>query len=128
MTSLRRNAVERIPWHDVLTSVQPRIRLGRSFDQRSHRYLGYALKVRGNIGSEVREFLVGVGEAHAKYQFQVGDTVFSEALPVADPRRETVEFHKVSNLKDTVREVQEGTPPPPWRGVPAFGDAKWRWR
>jgi hypothetical protein len=66
--------------------VQPRIRLGRSFDQRSHTYLGYALRVRGNIGSEVREFLVGVGEgAHAKHQFQVGDTVSGEALPVADP-------------------------------------------
>ena len=68
MTCLRRKAVEKIPWHGVLTSVQPRIRLGRSFDQRSHTYLGYALRVRGNIGSEVREFLVGVGEgAHAKH-------------------------------------------------------------
>ena len=119
MTFLRRNAVEKIPWHGVLTCVQPRIRLGRSFDQRSHTYLGYALRVRGNIGSEVREFLVGVGEsAHAKHQFQVGDTVSGEALPVADPRLETVEFYKVSNLKDTVHEVAEETPPPPWRGVP----------
>jgi hypothetical protein len=92
--------------------VQPRIRLGRSFDQRSHTYLGYALRVRGNIGSEVREFLVGVGEsAHAKHQFQVGDTVSGEAPPVANPRLETVEFYKVSNLKDTVREVAEETPP-----------------
>ena len=67
--------------------------------------------------SEVREFLVGVGEgAHAKHQFQVGDTISGEALPVADPRLETVEFYKVSNLKDTVREVVEETPPP-WRGV-----------
>ena len=55
--------------------------------------------------------------AHAKHQFQVGDTVSDEALPVADPRLETVEFYKVSNLKDTVREVVEETPPP-WRGVP----------
>jgi hypothetical protein len=31
--------------------------LGRSFDQRSHTYLGYALRVRGNMGSEAREFL-----------------------------------------------------------------------
>jgi hypothetical protein len=84
----------------------------------------------------------------------VGNTVSGEALPVADPRLETVEFYKVSNLKDTVREVAEESPPPPWRGVPpplsvyrergspatggtnlrgevhhlAFGDAKWRWR
>jgi len=96
--------------------VQPRIRLGRSFDKRSH--LGYALRVCGNIGSEVREFLVGVGEsAHAKHQFQVGDTVSGEAQPVADPRLETVEFYK-ANLKGTAREAAEETPPPPWRGVP----------
>jgi hypothetical protein len=93
--------------------------LGRSFEQRSHTYLGYALRVRGNIGSEVREFLVGVGEsAHAKHQFQVGDTVSGEVVPVADPRLETVEFYKVSNLKVTVREVVEEAPTPPWHGVP----------
>ena len=119
MTLLRSNGVEKIPWDGVLTSVQPRIRLGRSFDQRSHTYLGYALRVRGNIGSEAREFLVGVGEgAHAKHQFRAGDIVSGEALPVADPRLETVEFYKASNLKVTVREVREETPPPPWRGVP----------
>ncbi|MGB7461401.1 MAG: hypothetical protein WBW14_00770, partial [Candidatus Acidiferrum sp.] len=77
--------------------------MGRSFDQRSHTYRGYALRVRGNIGSEVQEFLVGVGEgAQAKHQFQVGDTVSGEALPVADPRLEIVEFYKVSNLKVAV--------------------------
>jgi hypothetical protein len=42
--------------------VQPQIRLTRSFDQRSHTYLGYALKVRGTVGSEAREFLVAVGK------------------------------------------------------------------
>src|SRR5580700_10412015 len=36
----------------MLLSVQPRIRLTRSFDQRSHTYLGYTLKVRGIVGSE----------------------------------------------------------------------------
>jgi hypothetical protein len=42
----------------------------------------------------------------------VGDTVSGEALPVADPRLETVEFYKVSHLKNTVREVvEEGSIP-----------------
>ena len=85
MTLSRSNKVEKLLWHGVLTSVQPRIRLSRSFDQRSHTYLGYALR---------------------------------DALPVADPRLETVEFYKVRNLEVTVREVQEEIPPPPWRGVP----------
>lgn len=99
--------------------MQPRIRLSRSFDQRSHTYLGYALRVRGNIGSEPKEFIVGVGEgAHAKHQFRAGDTVSGEALPVADPRMETVEFYKLSNVEIGVRGTAEETPPPPWRGVP----------
>jgi hypothetical protein len=103
----------------VLISVQPRIRLSRSFDQRSHTYLGYALRVRGNIGFEAREFLVGVGEgAHAKHNFRAGDAVSGDALPVADARLETVEFYKVSNLKATAREVEEKTQPPPWLGIP----------
>ena len=87
---------EKIPWHGVLISVQPRIRLSRSFDQRSHTYLGYTLKVRGSVATEAREFLLGVGQgAHAKHQFRAGDTVSGDALPVVDPRLETVEFYKV---------------------------------
>jgi hypothetical protein len=75
--------------------------------------------MRGNIGDEAREFLVGVGEGgHAKHQFKAGDTASGEALPVADPRLETVEFYKVSSLKANRSEVAEETPPPPWRGVP----------
>ena len=41
-------------FHGTLTSVQPRIRLLRSFDQRSHSYLGYVLSVEGMIGNEER--------------------------------------------------------------------------
>jgi hypothetical protein len=112
--------IEKISWNGVLLSVQPRIRLNRSFDQQSHSYLGYALRVQGSIGGENREILVGVGEgAQAKHHFKAGDTVSGDALPVADPRLETVEFYKVSNLKVIPCESQEGgIPPPPWVGVP----------
>ena len=100
-------------------SIQPRIRLSRSFDQRSHSYLGYALRVCGRIGSEDREFLVGVGEgAHAKHQFRAGDMVSGEALPVADPRLETVECYKVSHLESLHAERQDEFQSPPWLGVP----------
>jgi hypothetical protein len=112
------NAVEKVPWNGVLISVQSRIRLNRSFHQRSHAYLGYTLRVHGNIGGEGREFLVGVGEgAHAKHHFQAGDAVSGAALPVSDPRLETVEFYKVANLASTEGEVVKETPPP-WLGVP----------
>jgi hypothetical protein len=113
------NEVEQVWWSGTLLSVQPRIRLSRSFDQRSHTYLGYALRVYGMIGSETREFLAGVGEgAHAKHQFQAGEAVSGSALPVADLRMETVEFYKVRDLKVTERGLTEETQPPPWRGIP----------
>lgn len=111
--------MEKVPWQGILLSVQPRIRLGRSFDQRSHTYLGYALRVRGTVGREERDFLVGVGEgAHAKHQFRAGDIVSGEALPVADPHLETVEFYKVSGLTKTQSGYLAEPASPPWRDVP----------
>jgi hypothetical protein len=103
----------------VLLAVQPRIRLTRSFDQRSHNYLGYALKVRGCVGSEARDFLVGVGQAtHTKHHLRAGNAVSGEALPAQDTRLETVELYKVSKLKVGPPETEDQAPPPPWRGVP----------
>ena len=119
MTGLKKSEGEKTPWRGVLLAVQPRIRLTRSFDQRSHAYLGYALRVRGSVGSETREFLVGVGQgAHIKHQLQAGSEVSGDALPVPDARLETVEFYKVGSLKVGLPEAEKETPPPPWRGVP----------
>ena len=69
--------MDKTPWSGTITSVQPRIRLTRSFDQRSHSYLGYCLVVEGVIGGESHQFSIGVGKAaYRKHQFQVGhDTV-----------------------------------------------------
>jgi hypothetical protein len=102
----------------VVTSVQPRIRLTRSFDERSHTYQGYVLRLRGMIGEEQREFLVALGEAaHAEHEFRVGDKIGGESVPVADTRTETAELYRVSKLK-----VLRGHSPehesPPWHGVP----------
>jgi hypothetical protein len=75
--------------------------------------------VRGSIGTEAREFLLGVGQgAHAKRQFRAGDIVSGNALPVVDPRLETVEFYKVGKLKVRGREAEKESLPLPWRGVP----------
>ena len=106
----------RIRWRGVLTSVQPRIYLSRSFDQRSHSYRGYVLRVDGDIGGERRQFLVVVGKsAYAKHQFQVGDNVSGVGLPVADRRRETAKLYKVSQLKVHSRDAQG--PRPPWHDI-----------
>lgn len=77
----------KLPWRGTVTSVQPRIRLLRSFDERSHSYLGYVLRLDGDVGGENREFTVAIGKAaQAKHDFMVGCEVSGEAVPVPDPR------------------------------------------
>jgi len=45
-------AADKTSWNGRLIGVQPRIRLTRSFDQRSHTYQGYVLRVHGAVGGE----------------------------------------------------------------------------
>ncbi len=114
-------STEKLSWKGKLTSVQPRIRLNRSFDQRSHTYMGYTLRVHGVIDEQETEFLIGIGKAaQAKHQFRVGDIVSGQSCPVQDNRLETVEFYKTSALKVIERpdEPQDSPPPPPWAGIP----------
>ena len=111
--------IAKIQWHGELTSVQPRIRLTRSFDECSHTYLGYALRVDGEVDDEKSEFWIGVGRAaQAKHQFAVGLAVSGECLPVADPRLETVDFYKASKLTVHVRALRKDCSPPPWLDIP----------
>ena len=78
---------EKVDWDGVIVAVQPRIRLWRSFDQRSHEYPGYVLRVDGTIGDEKREFLVAVGEGvQAKHGLQAGDAASGKCVAVGDPR------------------------------------------
>lgn len=110
---------EKISWRGTLVSVQPRIRLSRSFDQRSHSYLGYSLRVAGTIEDQEKEFLVGIGKgAHAKHKFQAGYLVEGECQPVADPRLESVLFYKTSKLNILERSPLDPGTPPPWLGIP----------
>ncbi len=109
----------KLKWHGQIISVQPRIRLMRSFDERSHSYLGYVLRLEGTIGGEEREFSVAVGNvAHEKHQFRIRDKVAGEGVPVADPRLETAELYKVSGLKVLKRAGGSFCNPPPFLGIP----------
>jgi len=109
---------KKIPFQGTITSVQPRIRLNRSFDERSHTYLGYALRINGQIGEETRAFWVGIGKAaQAKNAFQSGVQITGECLQVADPRMESVEFYKAAKLAGQDRAQKEKITPPPWSGI-----------
>jgi hypothetical protein len=112
-------AAAKTSWSGELIGVQARIRLTRSFDQRSHTYQGYLLRVRGIVAGEEREVLVAVGEAaHAEHRFHAGDRVSGEGVPVADPRTEIAELYKVSKLKVIDRGAATTSAGPPWLGVP----------
>jgi hypothetical protein len=111
-------ADSKISFEGIIISVQPRIRLIRSFDERYHNYLGYALVIRGLVDDVEREFSIGIGKAaQKKHGFCVGDEIIGECVPVADERLEPVEFYKVSKLKKTDH-IDNPTTPPPWEVVP----------
>ncbi len=106
-------------FHGSVISIQPRIRLTRSFDERYHNYLGYSLRIDGDMDGEKGEHLIGIGKAtQAKYGFRVGDVVSGECSPVQDPRLESVDYYKASKLKILHRNADSDSEGPPWGGVP----------
>jgi len=112
-------AAAKLEWDGTILSVQPRIRLTRSFDQRSHSYLGYVLRLRGDLAGEAREFSVALGKgAHEKHQLRAGDRVSGRGELVADARIETADLYKVSGLKVLARSGEQPAEGPPYVGVP----------
>lgn len=109
----------KLDWQGTLLAVQPRIRLMRSFDQRSHSYLGYVLRIEGTIGDEESVFSVGIGQAaQAKHKFRAGDVISGRAESVPDPKIEPCDFYKASGFKVVDRSAEEMPSHPPWLGVP----------
>jgi hypothetical protein len=49
-----------IAWSGAVAAVQPRIRLTLFFDERSHTYLGYLLRLEGIVSGASGEFRVAV--------------------------------------------------------------------
>lgn len=108
----------KVVWKGTIKSVQPRIRLMRSYDQRSHTYLGYVLCINGEVDGEFREFSVAIGKtAQAKHGFQAGDQVEGMSEPVLDERLEVAEFYKTSKLRIMERQSGRAEEHPPWLGV-----------
>ena len=61
--------MNKLNFKGTITSIQPRIRLTRSFDEATHTYLGYAVKIVGTIdnqetiSSNQNIFSIGIGKA-----------------------------------------------------------------
>lgn len=111
--------IGKVVWSGRIVSVQPRIRLIRSFDERSHSYLGYVLCIDGNCMDESGEFLFAIGKAaHGKHRFRAGMEVSGLAVPVSDPRLESAGFYKVTGLKILKDMENDPSASPPFHGVP----------
>lgn len=114
-----RQAGTKVAWRGLIYSVQPRIRLTRSFDQRQHEYLGYVLRLEGIIEGELREFGVAISQLdQEKHQFCQQQMIEGEGWPVANPKTEVAEIYRASRLRIVEEAVEEILAPPPWRGVP----------
>ena len=99
-----------------IVSIQPRIRLLRSFDQRQHNYPGYALLVES--AADRKQVWIGVGPAaQAKFGFCAGGNFSAEVEPVANPDLEPVDYYKAAKIRYTPGNSQPGSPPP-WFSVP----------
>lgn len=120
--------MDKLTFSGMITSVQPRIRLVRSFDEASHNYLGYCLSLQGVIGEEEREFSIAIGQAaHSKHQFRVGDHISGACVLVADEWLEPAEFYKVSKLKKSGASTDHTSEPPPWQDLcPDLATYRWR--
>lgn len=117
---MERGNPSKIDWRGTVTSVQPRIRLTRSFDQSSHSYLGYVLALDGTAGEARGSFRIAMGKAaYLKHRFRVGDDIKGKAEPVADPRLETADYYKVSGLHMIARHEGHVDDSPPWHGAAA---------
>jgi hypothetical protein len=111
--------MDKVEWSGRIMAVQPRIRLMRSFDQRSHSYLVYVLRVDGIYGGKAGQFLVAVGEGtHEKHRFQTGMEIEGQSVSVDDPRKETTGFYKTSRIKVVGKAEGETPAGPPFFGVP----------
>jgi len=113
-----RSTVDKITFSGLIEAVQPRIRLTRSFDQSSHTYQGFVLRISGEVGGSQGSVVVALGEAaQAKHGFRAGDRVAGEGEPVEDDRKEIADLYKIAKLKrfpGAGNEVGE----PPWLALP----------
>jgi hypothetical protein len=97
------------PFHGVISSIQPRIRLNRSFDQSWHSYLGYALTI---LEAEGTSLLVGISEKlQEKHQLRVGMAVSGCCKPVEDSKLESVDYYRVTGFKVFEAESEQPVPP-----------------
>ena len=108
----------KVSWQGKIEGLQPRIRMMRSFDERSHTYLGYVLLLNGMVEGDSRDFIVAVGKgSQNKHGFQIGDKIEGMSESVSDERQEVANYYKASKLRILERGLGGRGKPPPWTSI-----------
>ena len=90
----------------------------RSFDERSHTYLGYVLLLKGMVEGDSRDFIIAVGKgAQNKHSFQFDDKIEGMSESVSDERQEVANYYKASKLRILDRGSGGIGKTPPWRSI-----------
>lgn len=89
----------KLSFSGVIKSIQPRICLSRSFDESSHKYLGFNILLDGSVNSVKDTFWIAVGKgAQRKFQFRTGDEIKGKCMQVFSDL-EIADYYKISELK-----------------------------
>lgn len=75
--------MSKLQFNGTIISIQPRIRLTRSFDESSHSYLGYAIEIAGLIDGDKKDFSIGIGNAREFPALALGN--FQKLPPGVSP-------------------------------------------
>lgn len=127
--------MNKVVFKGIIRSIQPRIRLTRSFDESLHTYLGYAIVLSGWVDNGVefapsdhdhtkpadfeQVFSIGIGKAtQEKNKFNIGDVISGDCVSVADGQLEVVDHYKVAKLKKISECPGAIQTSPPWRTIP----------
>jgi len=111
--------ITKIRWQGKVISIQPRIRLIRAFDERSHVYLGYILQLDGVVGGKERVFSVAIKKAdQVGNSIQAGYTISGESALVKEKGLHAADFYKTTNMKVIDSSITKQDPQPPWGGLP----------
>ena len=126
MNDFRDATPSKVPWSGVVTAIQPRIRLTRSYDEITHSYLGFMLRLRGRLDGEDAEFSVGLGSiSFRKHALQVGARV--SGLGVHSSPQEPADLYRISKLEVEPGGATHPSEGPPWIGeIPDLQDYRWR--
>jgi len=108
--------VEKRIFEGEIISIQPRMRLTRSFDESYHSYLGYALAVADTESNQM--LAIGISQkAQETQQLRAGMTISGACTPVLNPQLETVDYYRLSKLKKLSEAPLDSTFPP-WKIIP----------